>query len=121
MRETAIVGLGWGVGRELKQRDGFGLKESRTRAHDGTTGCERRGEGRGKEREGGVMEEEWVSGRAVRREVGRRGGREGGRGALSLQRWAFLSPAPVRSKVYRGFNFTFPQPIRARLLLLGEL
>lgn len=31
------------------------------------------------------------------------------------------SPVPVRSKVYTGFNFTFPQPIRARLWLLGEL
>lgn len=37
---------------------------------------------------------------------------------LLLQRWAFLSPVPARSKVYRGFNFTFPQPIRAHLWLL---
>lgn len=68
---------GWG---ELKQRDGFKLKESRTRAHDGTTGCERRGEeerGEGKREKGGVMEEEWVSGRAVRREGGREREREG--------------------------------------------
>lgn len=35
----------------MKQRDGFGLKESRTRAHGGTTGCERRGEERRGERE----------------------------------------------------------------------
>lgn len=65
VRETAIVGLGLGGG--LKQRDGFGLKESRTRAEQqAVRGEEKRGEG-------GVMEEEWVSGRAVRREGGRKG------------------------------------------------
>ena len=53
--------------------------------------------------------EDWVSGRAE----GRR--REK---LLLLQRWAFLSPVPARSKVYRGFNFTFPQPIRTHLWLL---
>lgn len=73
MGETAIVGLGWGVGRELKQRDGFGLKESRTRAHDGTTGCERRGE-RERERRGsdGGGVGQWESSE----KGGRRGGRE---------------------------------------------
>lgn len=29
-------------------------------------------------------------------------------------------PVPARSKVYRGFNFTFPQPIRMQLWLLGN-
>lgn len=57
-----------------------------------------------------MEEEEWVSGRAEgwrRREK-----------LLLLQRWAFLFPVPARSKVYRGFNFTFPQPIRAHPWLL---
>lgn len=57
-----------------------------------------------------MEEEEWVSGRAE--------GRRRREKLLLLQRWAFLSPVPARSKVYRGFNFTFPQPIRARPWLL---
>lgn len=86
---------------------GGGLKESRTRACDLNKRA-MKGEGRGKEAVGddGGGVGQWES---------------GGREKRSLQRWAFLSPAPARSKVYRGFNFTFPQPIRAQLLLPGEL
>lgn len=54
--------------------------------------------------------EEWVSGRAERWRRREK--------LLLLQRWAFLFPVPARSKVYRGFNFTFPQPIRAHPRLL---
>lgn len=53
--------------------------------------------------------DEWVSGRVEGRRRRRR------EKLLLLQRWVFLSPVPARSKVYRGFNFTFPQPIRAHL------
>lgn len=94
--------------RGLKQRR-FGQKGSRTDSKRTAAKGEKEQEESGREGRGRMEEEEWVSGRAE----GRR--REK---LLLLQRWAFLSPVPARSKVYRGFNFTFPQPIRARPWLL---
>jgi len=45
------------------------------------------------------------------------GEQRGGGGALATAMGVPLSPVPARSKVYRGFNFTFPQPIRVSLRL----
>ncbi len=62
------------------------------------------------------MREGWVAGRTARRRRRRR------REKLALATaMGVLLPLPARSKVYRGFNFTFLQPIRMRLQLLGEL
>lgn len=74
--------------RGLQIEKWFGLKESKTNE-----------ERIGKEDQGGM---------------GGNGGASEGEERLAPAIGVPL-PVPVRSKVYRGFNFTFPQPIRTRL------